>query len=387
MSAALDRSEAGRLAACEARIERGLATFVDVGQALLEVRDGRLYRAEHGTFEGYCRERWGMSRQRAGQLIDASEVVGAMTTTVDTPVGEMGTTVPTPPSSERVARELAPLRSDPPRLREAWSEAVQEHGPEPTAAEVREVARRKDSERKERGEERRAVLDEQDAAAAVAPVASLLHHGDCFDLIPRLEAGSVKLVLTDPPYGIEYRSRFRWSSEPPRIRGDIEGARDVTRDALQALDAALAPDAHAVVFCRFREEEELRHALDGVGGLRLRGGLVWVKPEGGMGDLARTFAPAHERMLHLARDSARMRRRLPDAFAASRAGVQHHPTEKPLTVLEGIVRALTEPGDLVVDPFAGSGSTLIAAAAAGRAAWGCEIDEAHYRTAEARLAA
>ena len=387
MSAALDRSEAGRLAACEARIERGLATFVDVGQALLEVRDGRLYRAEHGTFEGYCRERWGMSRQRAGQLIDASEVVGAMTTTVDTPVGEMGTTVPTPPSSERVARELAPLRSDPPRLREAWSEAVQEHGPEPTAAEVREVARRKDSERKERGEERRAVLDEQDAAAAVAPVASLLHHGDCFDLIPRLEAGSVKLVLTDPPYGIEYRSRFRWSSEPPRIRGDIEGARDVTRDALQALDAALAPDAHAVVFCRFREEEALRHALDGVGGLRLRGGLVWVKPEGGMGDLARTFAPAHERMLHLARDSARMRRRLPDAFAASRAGVQRHPTEKPLTVLEGIVRALTEPGDLVVDPFAGSGSTLIAAAAAGRAAWGCEIDEAHYRTAEARLAA
>ena len=387
MSAALDRSEAGRLAACEARIERGLATFVDVGQALLEVRDGRLYRAEHGTFEGYCRERWGMSRQRAGQLIDASEVVGAMTTTVDTPVGEMGTTVPTPPSSERVARELAPLRSDPPRLREAWSEAVQEHGPEPTAAEVREVARRKDSERKERGEERRAVLDEQDAAAAAAPVASLLHHGDCFDLIPTLRPGSVKLLLTDPPYGIEYRSRFRWSSEPPRIRGDIEGARDVTRDALQALDAALAPDAHAVVFCRFREEEALRHALDGVGGLRLRGGLVWVKPEGGMGDLARTFAPAHERMLHLARDSARMRRRLPDAFAASRAGVQRHPTEKPLTVLEGIVRALTEPGDLVVDPFAGSGSTLIAAAAAGRAAWGCEIDPGHYRTAEARLAA
>lgn len=127
MSAALDRSEAGRLAACEARIERGLATFVDVGQALLEVRDGRLYRAEHGTFEGYCRERWGMSRQRAGQLIDASEVVGVMTTIVDTPA----------PRNEAVARELAPLRTDPPRLREAWTAAVEEHGPEPTAAQVR----------------------------------------------------------------------------------------------------------------------------------------------------------------------------------------------------------------------------------------------------------
>lgn len=386
MSGALGVRERTRLAWCETRIERGLATFVEVGQALLEVRDGRLYRAEHGTFEDYCRERWGMSRSRAHRLIEASEVTGMLPMGNTSEASAVSPTGDIPaPSSERVARELAPLRSDPPRLREAWSEAVEEHGPEPTAAEVREVARRKDSERKERGEERRAVLDEQDAAAA--PVASLLHHGDCFDLIPTLRPGSVKLVLTDPPYGIEYRSRFRWSSEPPRIRGDIEGARDVTRDALQALDAALAPDAHAVVFCRFREEEALRHALDGVGGLRLRGGLVWVKPEGGMGDLARTFAPAHERMLHLARDSARMRRRLPDAFAASRAGVQRHPTEKPLTVLEGIVRALTEPGDLVVDPFAGSGSTLIAAAAAGRAAWGCEIDEAHYRTAEARLAA
>lgn len=131
MSAALDRSEAGRLAACEARIERGLATFVDVGQALLEVRDGRLYRAEHGTFEGYCRERWGMSRKRAYDLTAAAEVSAAVSPTGDIPA----------PSSERVARELAPLRSDPPRLREAWQSAVEEHGPEPTAAQVRDKVR------------------------------------------------------------------------------------------------------------------------------------------------------------------------------------------------------------------------------------------------------
>lgn len=375
MSGALGVRERTRLAGCEARIERGLATFVDVGQALLEVRDGRLYRAEHGTFEDYCRERWGMSRKRAYDLTTAAEVTAAVSPNGDTPS----------PPNEAVARELAPLRADPPRLREAWQSAVEEHGPEPTAAQVREVARRKDSERKERGAARRAVLDEQDAAAA--PAAVSLHSGDCLDLIPDLRAGSVKLVLTDPPYGIEYRSGFRWASVPPRIAGDGARAHGVLIDALDALDEALAPDAHAVVFCRFREEDNLRREIDGTAGLRVRGGLVWVKPEGGMGDLARTFAPAHERMLHLARDSARMRRRLPDAFAASRAGVQRHPTEKPLTVLEGIVRALTEPGDLVVDPFAGSGSTLIAAAAAGRAAWGCEIDEAHYRTAEARLAA
>lgn len=136
MSAALDRSEAGRLESCEARIERGLATFVDVGQALLEVRDGRLYRAGHGTFGDYCRERWGMSRPRAYELIHASEIVGAVSATADIPA----------PSSERVARELAPLRADPPKLREAWTAAVEEHGPEPTAAQVRGKVRPADPE-------------------------------------------------------------------------------------------------------------------------------------------------------------------------------------------------------------------------------------------------
>lgn len=136
MSGALAVRERTRLASCETRIERGLATFVEVGEALLEVRDGRLYRAEHGTFEGYCRDRWGLSRPRAYQLIEAAEVSSAVSTNVDTPA----------PSSEAVARELAPLRSDPPRLREAWSQAVEEHGPAPTAAQVREKVRPADPE-------------------------------------------------------------------------------------------------------------------------------------------------------------------------------------------------------------------------------------------------
>ena len=56
MSADLTVSEAERLDACEQVIERGLATFVDVGTALLEVRDSRLYRVAYPTFEAYCAE-------------------------------------------------------------------------------------------------------------------------------------------------------------------------------------------------------------------------------------------------------------------------------------------------------------------------------------------
>lgn len=113
------------LAECEAVIERGLGTFVEVGEALLRIRDERLYRASHGTFEDYCRERWGFSRQTGYDLMQTAQVASV--------VQEVGQ-----PTRE-TARELAPLRDEPKAMREAWTEAVEQHGPAPTAAQVREV--------------------------------------------------------------------------------------------------------------------------------------------------------------------------------------------------------------------------------------------------------
>jgi hypothetical protein len=121
--------EQARLASCEEIITTGLETFVKVGRALAEIRDRKLYRARFGTFDAYCAARWGMSRKRAYDLLAAAEV-----TTTLSPVGDIPQ-----PKTERVARELAPLRRDPDALREAWSEAVAEHGEEPTAKQVRSV--------------------------------------------------------------------------------------------------------------------------------------------------------------------------------------------------------------------------------------------------------
>lgn len=118
----LDVSEREDLARCEAIIDRGLATFIEVGEALLHIRDHTLYREAHRTFEDYCQERWRLSRSRAYQLMDAA----AMSTIVDIP-------------NEAVARELAPLRRDPEELRETWRDAVAEHGEQPTAPQVRDV--------------------------------------------------------------------------------------------------------------------------------------------------------------------------------------------------------------------------------------------------------
>ena len=113
----------------EAVIERGLATFVDVGRALLEIRDGRQYRAAGWSdFDAYCRERWGHGRDYADKIIAATRVVAEL----PTKVGNL---------SERQARELAPLRDDPEAMAEVMEEATAEAeatGEKVTAGRVRE---------------------------------------------------------------------------------------------------------------------------------------------------------------------------------------------------------------------------------------------------------
>lgn len=115
-----------RLTACEEVIGRGLQTFVEVGNALLTIRDDRLYRESHDAFEDYCRERWGFSRQRAQQLTSAAQAV----TTI------VGTDLPAP-VNEGQARELARVPED--KRSEVWRETVARTEGRPTAKAIRET--------------------------------------------------------------------------------------------------------------------------------------------------------------------------------------------------------------------------------------------------------
>ena len=88
-SSALSTDEANRKLELERVIESGLQTFHDVGNALLEIRESRLYRDSHGTFEDYCKERWGFVASRARQLIGAAEVINNLQSVTNvTPANE-----------------------------------------------------------------------------------------------------------------------------------------------------------------------------------------------------------------------------------------------------------------------------------------------------------
>jgi hypothetical protein len=124
--APLTPSEQQQLSELETTIEKGMQTFLEVGAALAAVRDGRLYRADYGTFEAYCQERWGMTRRNANHLIGAVEVVETL-----------GTTVPKP-TSERQARALGKVPED--ERGEVWQEAHERSGGKPTAKLIEQLA-------------------------------------------------------------------------------------------------------------------------------------------------------------------------------------------------------------------------------------------------------
>lgn len=120
----LTTAEHAELLAYEAVIRRGMETFLDVGRALMAIRDDRLYRATHATFDDYCRERWNISRKYAYRTINAAMVIENLS-----PMGDIL------PTNERQARPLTAL--EPEQQREAWQKAV-ESAPDgkPTAAQV-----------------------------------------------------------------------------------------------------------------------------------------------------------------------------------------------------------------------------------------------------------
>jgi len=116
MSAAtevLSQTEKLVLAACEADIKEDVERFMRVGNALMRIRDGRLYRESHETFEEYCQDKWNMSRQYVNKLIAAKVVVDQMETIVSID----------PPKNETQTRPLAELET-PEEQAEAWEEAV-----------------------------------------------------------------------------------------------------------------------------------------------------------------------------------------------------------------------------------------------------------------------
>lgn len=216
---------------------------------------------------------------------------------------------------------------------------------------------------------------ERTEAAAALPQLADYVRGDCLDVLKTLPPKSVRLLLTDPPYGMDFQSNRRVvSPQAPKIEGDgdIDGALALLRAMLDTIAPAMQDECHLLVFTGWRYEPQFRDVLTAAG-YSVDASLVWVKENHTSGDLT-GFAPKHERILHARRGRLAISPRVPDVLMVAREGRTEHPTEKPVELLKTLIDCTTVEGEFVVDPFAGTGSTVTAARALKRRVLGIEKD-------------
>lgn len=134
----LNSLERSTLRKYEKVIEAHFQTFLDVGNALMNINGEGLYRETHQSFGGYCTDRWGLTKRRAYQLMQGAEIGQQVGTAVHTSTQESQTVDQLVPDKERQTRELAKLPEETRPV--AWSKAVSDAGGEqPTASQVRSV--------------------------------------------------------------------------------------------------------------------------------------------------------------------------------------------------------------------------------------------------------
>ena len=200
-----------------------------------------------------------------------------------------------------------------------------------------------------------------------------VYEGDCLDIIPTFPSNSVDLVLTDPPFFMpaqHYQSRMKWQ----RNYADLSPLKIFWREVTKEVVRVLKPTGHFLTFCNCDSYpvffEPMYNQFDKLVA------LVWNKKQVGLGNIWR-----HQHELIIA---ARWKESKINVDGKLRADVlsyqptrsqnRKHPVEKPWELLSELISPITLEGDVVLDPFCGSGTTLKAAKILGRNYIGVDLN-------------
>jgi site-specific DNA-methyltransferase (adenine-specific) len=237
------------------------------------------------------------------------------------------------------------------------------------------------------------------------PLVDEVIHDDCLAVLDRVRPGTFDLAYLDPPFNTGRTlsaSRAAYRDTWPGLEAYLA----FLRRRLEGVHRALKPAGSILLHCDWRCVHHLRFVLDELFGVSgFINDLVWSYGLGGSSP--RRFARKHDDILFYAKrgdyyfkppmvpaTSARMKGRMKKAsdviripainnMALERTG---YPTQKPLALLSMLVNACCPPGGLVLDPFCGSGTTLVAAAESGRSFLGIDANRDAVRIARSRLA-
>lgn len=210
-----------------------------------------------------------------------------------------------------------------------------------------------------------------------------LMQGDCLEMMKEIPDGSVDMVLTDPPYGMDFQSNHR-KEKYSKIKNDKELSwLNVWVDEL--FRVAADNTAH-YVFCSFHNVDVFKQSLEKK--FKIKNMLVWEKNNTSMGDLKADFAPKYEMIIFLQKGRRFINgSRDPNILKFNRTGNKLHPTQKPVDLLQYLLEKFSDEGAVILDPFMGSGSTGVACKNLNRNFIGIELDEEYFKIAQERISA
>ena len=213
-----------------------------------------------------------------------------------------------------------------------------------------------------------------------------LYQGDCLEIMGGIKDKSVDLIVTDPPYLMDYQSNRRKKEDRfDKIKND-KGNYMLIQDYLEECYRIMKDNTAIYCFCSWHNIDFFKNEFEKH--FKLKNILVWNKNNHGTGDLKGSYAPKHEFILfgHKGRTLLR-EKRIADVIDCPKISSNKltHPTEKPQDLLEIFIKQSSDAGSIIFDGFMGTGSCGIAAKKLNRNFIGIELDEKYFNIAKNRL--
>lgn len=215
-------------------------------------------------------------------------------------------------------------------------------------------------------------------------------NGNCVDVLMKMESCSVDLVLTDPPYGIDVDNAHtfkRMTYKDTNFEDSDFETFDLLDKVFKELYRVLKMDRHMYVFFAIDKYAQILKLLTKHGFEVHPIPLIWDKGSGSYPSQMTSYVHSYEPFLHCFKGNRKLNGTPKDVFQVKRVppGSKIHPTQKPTELLRDLIGFSTTLGELVLDPFAGSGATIVAAKETQRRAIGVELDPVYYAKIVARL--
>jgi DNA modification methylase len=211
-----------------------------------------------------------------------------------------------------------------------------------------------------------------------------IKNGNCLEILENLEDGCIDIVLTDPPYGINYisnRSIYDDSITKRGLMNDGNEAFEILDKTCQILSNKVAQNAHLYFFCSWSVYSKFESIISKY--FTIKTPLVWDKGNKGSGDLENDWGNQTEIIIFCVKGKKLVNNRRGNLLSIPRlhSSKMVHPTQKPVELINEILEVSYTKGDFIVDPFMGSGSTIKACNKINAKSLGIEIDNEMFNIA------